>query len=120
MRKSLIWLLEALNNQIKLTDVPEEHRWLAQWHLPNLATDLAEQKQVPSETFEDFHAVTESMTRAEVVQVLAATPITTLMRLLGGFLSLLPISHLTGLQQLCVQDLGVPVQALTDPRCNSG
>jgi hypothetical protein len=101
LRSSLVWLINAFNNQIQLSTLPADHQWLAESYLPELARDVAERDRPPIEVFEDFQIAIQDMTEAEVAQVLTITSLPTLTRLLGSFLSLLPPNHLSAIQQAC-------------------
>ncbi|MBD2124229.1 hypothetical protein [Trichocoleus sp. FACHB-262] len=89
LKASLVLLLEAINNETKLSDLDESLQWLAQTYLPALAVDLS-QEQSAQLVHERFVQLLEDFEPESFRQILIETPCATLMKLFSGFLTLLP------------------------------
>ncbi|MBE9100245.1 hypothetical protein [Vacuolonema iberomarrocanum] len=96
LRKSLIALLNTLNNRTKLYLLREEDLEMAQAFFPALLQDL-ECGRSPSEVLTDFVCLAESYGSKHFEAMLSALPVDTLCTLLRVFLSLLPPDFLRGL-----------------------
>lgn len=86
LKKSLVLLLDAINNKTELLDLDEETLFLAQEYLPNIVKDF-ESGQIDAA---DVVAEVLTVAKAYGVQVLTAVPLKTLSKLLGAALTLLP------------------------------
>lgn len=104
LKKSLVWLLEAINSQTKLSELDESLQWIATSYLPTLANQLRSGDD-PAALLDEFVMVGESVGAAAFRKLLTATPRATLATFLGTFSSLMSADNLRSLQRMLTRSL---------------
>lgn len=91
LKQSLVLLSEALNSKTKLSDLSPEDWWFAKTYLPAIAVMLSPDKPATRhEALADFVSSFDAVGAAKFKQILAATPVHTLYKLLDAFLLMAP------------------------------
>jgi hypothetical protein len=91
LRQSLVFLVDALNRKTKLFELAPEEQWLAQTYLPQIASELSpDDPETVRAALEEFVSVWEAVGTAKFKQILAATPVEAISKLLNGFLRVSP------------------------------
>ena len=73
LKKSLILLIESLNNKIKLEDLPEEARWLAGEYFPLLAGEIEAGTMTIKDVARELEAISSGFGRSRAIAILAHT-----------------------------------------------
>jgi hypothetical protein len=90
VKKSLVLLLEAINNKTKLSDLPEDAIFIAKEYLPCVVQDLESGQITPADVIFEMITTAKAFGERQFRHILAATPITTLCKLLGAVLRFVP------------------------------
>jgi hypothetical protein len=90
VKKSLVLLLEAINNKTKLSDLPEDAIFIAKEYLPCVVQDLESGQITPADVIFEMITTAKAFGERQFRHILAATPIKTLCKLLGAVLRFVP------------------------------
>ncbi|VXD10824.1 hypothetical protein PL8927_120002 [Planktothrix serta PCC 8927] len=90
LKKSLLLLLQAIYNKNKLSDLPEDARWIAETYLPLVAQSLDQEEITPLDVIVDIVNMAEAFGEKVFNHILAATSLPILLKLFGKVLSVLP------------------------------
>ena len=91
VKKSLLLLLEALNNKSQLSELDEESKYIALEYLPNVVRDLENGQITPADVVVEMITTAKAFGERQFRHILAATPITILCKLWGAVLTFLPL-----------------------------
>ena len=91
VKKSLLLLLEALNNKSQLSELDEESKYIALEYLPNVVRDLENGQITPADVVVEVVNTAKAFGERQFRHILAATPITILCKLWGAVLTFLPL-----------------------------
>ncbi|CAD5985138.1 hypothetical protein NO365_04470 (plasmid) [Planktothrix agardhii] len=89
-KKSLLLLYNALNNKSKLSELDEESKYIALEYLPNVVRDFENGQITPADVVVEMITTAKAFGERQFRHILAATPITTLCKLLGAVLRFVP------------------------------
>ena len=91
VKKSLLLLLEALNNKSQLSELDEESKYIALEYLPNVVRDLENGQITPADVVVEVVNTAKAFGERQFRHILAATPIPILCKLWGAVLTFLPL-----------------------------
>lgn len=90
VKKSLVFLFEALNRKPKLSELPSDALWVAQQFLPEIVKQLELGAVTPDEALEEFVGLAKAFGYKAFQAILAVTPAWVLTKIFGAILTLLP------------------------------
>ncbi|MCF3627377.1 hypothetical protein L2E65_21690 [Planktothrix agardhii 1801] len=90
VKKSLLLLLEALNNKSQLSELDEESKYIALEYLPNVVRDFENGQITPADVVVEVVNTAKAYGR-QFSQILSVTPIPILCKLWGAVLTFLPL-----------------------------
>jgi hypothetical protein len=97
VKKSLVLLLEAINNKTQLSELDSDSLYIATEYLPNVITDFEQGGTTAADVVVEVITTAKAFGERQFRHILAATPITTLCKLLGAVLRFVPQKLLTEL-----------------------
>jgi hypothetical protein len=90
VKKSLLLLYRAINNKSKLSELDSDALYIALEYLPNVVRDLERGDTTPADVIFEMITTAKAFGERQFRHILAATPITTLCKLLGAVLRFVP------------------------------
>jgi len=90
VKKSLVLLLEAINNKTKLSELDDELLYIANEYLPDVVADFERGDTTPVDVVTEIITTAKAFGERQFRRILAATPIPTLCKLLGAVLRFIP------------------------------
>ena len=97
VKKSLLLLYRAINNKSKLSELDSDALYIAREYLPDVAQDFERGDTTPADVIFEMMTTAKAFGERQFRHILAATPITTLCKLLGAVLRFIPQKILTEL-----------------------
>jgi hypothetical protein len=97
VKKSLVLLLEALNNKTQLSDLDSDSLYIATEYLPNVIADFEQGGTTAADVVVEVITTAKAFGERQFRHILAATPIPILCKLLGAVLRFIPPKLLTEL-----------------------
>ena len=100
VKKSLLLLYRAINNKSKLSELDSDALYIAREYLPDVAQDFERGDTTPADVIFEMMTTAKAFGERQFRHILAATPITTLCKLLGAVLRFIPQKILTELMPI--------------------
>ena len=100
VKKSLLLLYRAINNKSKLSELDSDALYIALEYLPNVVRDFENGQITPADVVVEVVNTAKAFGERQFRHILAATPITTLCKLLGAVLRFIPQKILTELMPI--------------------
>jgi hypothetical protein len=97
VKKSLVLLLEAINNKTQLSELDSDSLYIATEYLPNVIADFEQGATTAADVVVEVITTAKAFGERQFRHILAATPIKTLCKLLGAVLRFVPPKLLTEL-----------------------
>ena len=91
VKKSLLLLLEALNNKSKLSELDSDALYIALEYLPNVVRDFENGQITPADVVVEVVNTAKAYGHRQFSQILSVTPIPILCKLWGAVLTFLPL-----------------------------
>ena len=100
VKKSLVLLLEAINNKTQLSDLDSDSLYIATEYLPNVIADFEQGATTAADVVVEIITTAKAYGHRQFRHILAATPIPILFKLLGAALRFIPPKILTELMPI--------------------